>query len=122
MRDLRSISSRLSKLDDQLEGEGQEDCVVIGDMVYDTTRGLLTKDNRTKKLGKNLAKFLRLFGEKPGSVLSKEEILRQIYGDHVRSEDIIRTQISLCRRVMAAVGSDCRIVNHHSFGWEFVCK
>ena len=81
--------------------------LVLGDFVLDLTRGELLDDiGRPADLRAQALRVLLVLGERAGEVVGKDELLRQVWGDVVVTDDSLVQAIGDIRRLLGAVGHE----------------
>lgn len=95
--------------------------VQIGDMMLDRERRLLSRGNKKVVAGGQFdIRLWLLFGKYPNQALPEERLVPVVWGEELRGRGTLKTYIHRCRRTLCAVGSHCRIINHHYGTYEFV--
>ena len=88
-------------------GLAAEQRLAVGDFVLDLARGeLFDAKGRPAELRAQALRVLLVLGERAGQVVGKDELLRQVWGDVVVTEDSLVQAISDIRRVLGAPGPE----------------
>lgn len=86
-------------------GLAAEQRLAVGAFVLDLARGeLLDANGRPTELRAQALRVLLVLGERAGQVVGKDELLRQVWGDVVVTEDSLVQAIGDIRRVLGAAG------------------
>lgn len=95
--------------------------IQIGDMTLDRERRTLSRGDKTVPAGGQYdIRLWLVFGKYPNQALLEERLVPVVWGDELRGKGTLKTYIFRCRRTLRALGSQCRIVNHHYGTYEFV--
>jgi DNA-binding response OmpR family regulator len=95
--------------------------VVVGDMVLDCDRGILSLGEKSVRVGTgNFRQFWLIFAKYPNRTIHEDRLRFIVWQNAERSNDIVKVYIYRCRRQMKTLGSRCRIKNHHYGTYEFV--
>jgi len=84
-----------------------EQRLAVGDFVLDLARGeLFDANGRPADLRAQALRVLLVLGERAGQVVGKDELLRQVWGDVIVTEDSLVQAIGDIRRVLGAAGQE----------------
>ncbi len=89
----------------------------FGDFALDDSERRLWRGNREIKLAPKAMELLVFLAERPGAVVSKEELFRALWPDTFVGDHALTVQI---RDVRKALGSDSYIETRHRRGYRFV--
>ncbi len=90
--------------------------LVLGEFVLDRGRGeLLDRAGRPAALRAQALKVLLVLGEHAGQVVSKDELLRRVWGDVVVTEDSLVQAVGDIRRLLGSAGGALRTVPRRGY-------
>ncbi|MEQ8801894.1 MAG: transcriptional regulator, partial [Haliea sp.] len=91
--------------------------VRFGDWHFCLDTGVLDRDGTVVSLEPRVAALLQYFLDHPGELLSRDQLIAEVWEGRVVSDDAIRRAVSSLRRALALDGSDKLITTVHKKGY-----
>tara|TARA_R110002110_G_scaffold77390_2_gene203487 strand:- start:28018 stop:30360 length:2343 start_codon:yes stop_codon:yes gene_type:complete len=91
--------------------------VRFGDWHFCRDTGVLDRDGTVVSLEPRVAALLQHFLDHPGELLSRDQLVAEVWEGRVVSDDAIRRAVSSLRRALALDGSDKLITTVHKKGY-----
>lgn len=95
----------------------RESALVWGDLRLDLTTCDLSCGGRRVRLSQRELNLMSLFLQRPGQIVSKEELIRQVWGGYTE-ENSVEVYISFLRKKLAHLGSRCVIRTLRTLGYR----
>jgi DNA-binding response OmpR family regulator len=115
---LAELTARLQAL---LRRRGDESpaALVVGDLVIDPRRHLATRDGRDLQLTRREYELLEAFARHAGQVLSRDQLLRQVWGYNFDVEtNVVDVFVGYLRRKLEAGGESRMLHTVRGVGWR----
>jgi DNA-binding response OmpR family regulator len=115
---LAELTARLQAL---LRRRGDEapGALVVGDLVIDPRRHLATRDGRDLELTRREYELLEAFARHAGQVLSRDQLLRQVWGYNFEVEtNVVDVFVGYLRRKLEAAGEPRMLHTVRGVGWR----
>lgn len=95
--------------------------IVLGKIIFDPNRYcLLKKDGTKKQLQPIQVKLLNFFIERHGSIISREEIIREVWGNRLVSDSTLNSTFSRLRKELNCNGKV--IKTYPKMGYSLSCS
>ena len=99
-------------------GEARQDNALRwGDLRLDLTTCELSCGSRAIRLSQRELNLMSLFLQRPEQIVSKEELIRQVWGGYTE-ENSVEVYISFLRKKLAHIGSRCAIRTLRTLGYR----
>jgi DNA-binding response OmpR family regulator len=115
---LAELTARLQAL---LRRRGDEapGAIVVGDLVIDPRRHLATRDGRDLELTRREYELLEAFARHTGQVLSRDQLLRQVWGYNFDVEtNVVDVFVGYLRRKLEAADEPRMLHTVRGVGWR----
>jgi DNA-binding response OmpR family regulator len=115
---LAELTARLQAL---LRRRGDEapGAIVVGDLVIDPRRHLATRDGRDLELTRREYELVEAFARHVGQVLSRDQLLRQVWGYNFDVEtNVVDVFVGYLRRKLEAAGEPRMLHTVRGVGWR----
>jgi DNA-binding winged helix-turn-helix (wHTH) protein len=95
----------------------------FGECELDTDRIVLRRNGREQRIEPQVFDLLAMLIDRRGTLVRKEELLDQVWGDRFVSESALTTRIKSARQAVGDDGSAQRVIRTvHGRGYEFVAE
>ena len=99
-----------------------ERCIVFGTFRFFPERNVLAEDDRAVPLGGPATALLRALLERPGEIVSKDELAERMWPDRTVAECNLRWQVAALRRRLRCSDARRYIATVSGRGYRFVCQ
>jgi DNA-binding response OmpR family regulator len=114
---LEELTARLHALL-RRRGTGPATTIVLGELVVDAARALATRDGRDLGLTRREFELLTTFCRHPGKVLSRDQLLDQVWGYTADVEtNVVDVFVGYLRRKLEATGEGRVLHTVRGMGW-----
>ena len=115
---LAELTARLQALL-RRRGTAPPAAVVVGDLVVDAPRHVATRDGRDLELTRREFALLETFARHAGQVLSRDQLLRQVWGYNFEVEtNVVDVFVGYLRRKLEAAGEPRMLHTVRGVGWR----
>jgi DNA-binding response OmpR family regulator len=115
---LAELTARLQALL-RRRGDGAPGPVVVGDLVIDPRRYLASRNGRDLTLTRREYELLEAFANHAGQVLSRDQLLRQVWGYNFDVEtNVVDVFVGYLRRKLEAEGESRILHTVRGVGWR----
>jgi DNA-binding response OmpR family regulator len=115
---LAELTARLHALL-RRRGADASSALVVGDLVVDPRRHIATRDGRDLDLTRREFALLETFARHAGQVLSRDQLLRQVWGYNFDVEtNVVDVFVGYLRRKLEAAGEPRMLHTVRGVGWR----
>jgi DNA-binding response OmpR family regulator len=115
---LAELTARLQALLRRRGGDASS-ALVVGDLVVDARRHVATRDGRELDLTRREFALLEAFARHAGQVLSRDQLLRQVWGYNFDVEtNVVDVFVGYLRRKLEAAGEPRMLQTVRGVGWR----
>jgi DNA-binding response OmpR family regulator len=117
---LQELAARLSALVRRARGEVGDAALRVGDLFLDPATHRVRRGTRSIELPPTALTILRLLMHESPRVVRREEIEREVWGEHPPDSDALRTHMHLLRSAVDKPGEPSLLRTVRSVGYQIV--
>jgi DNA-binding response OmpR family regulator len=117
---LQELTARLSALVRRSRGEVGSGILRVSDLVFDPAVHRVRRGSRNIELPPTALTILRLLMHESPRVVKREEIEREVWGEHPPDSDALRTHMHLLRTAVDGPGEPSLLRTVRSVGYQLV--
>jgi DNA-binding response OmpR family regulator len=117
---LQELAARLAALVRRARGEVGDNALRVGDLVFDPATHRVRRGTRAIDLPPTALTVLRLLMHESPRVVKREEIEREVWGEHPPDSDALRTHMHLLRSAVDKPGEPPLLRTVRSVGYQLV--
>ncbi|UHL66224.1 response regulator transcription factor [Paralcaligenes sp. KSB-10] len=117
---LKEVGARLGALIKRYKGKVVQAALCCADVRFDLAALSVERAGRPIRLPPKCLHLLRVLMQSPNRVFGRAELETEIWGEHLRDSDTLRSHIYTLRHALAINGEDNLIETVHGLGYRFV--